>query len=79
MEMGYIQVTKISKGFIAIRLVIYLRLKDLSNPSSLFPPPTPQLENWGVGGNQKRGDESLMMLLYPQTLMRPDKKPSFYL
>jgi len=62
MEMGYIQVTKISKGFIAIRLVIYLRLKDLSNPSSLFPPPTPQLEstfskenvdfnkleNWGV-------------------------------
>ena len=36
MEMGYIQVTKISKGFIAIRLVIYLHLEDLSNPSSLF-------------------------------------------
>ena len=34
MEMGYIQVTKISKGFIAIRLVIYLHLEDLSNPSS---------------------------------------------
>ena len=59
MEMGYIQVTKISKGFIAIRLVIYLRLKDLSNPSSLFPPPTPQLENWGVGGGTRREETNL--------------------
>ena len=35
MKMGYIQVTKTSKGFIAIRLVISLHLEDLSTPSSL--------------------------------------------